>query len=469
MTIRAGSLDRRTLLRGAIATAAVGSFAVACSSPSSKDSEGGGGPKGEKSATNPFGVAANSTVEAAIFDGGYGTDYVDYTNQVLGGQVKGLKVKVEPVVDIAPQLQPRFVGGNPPDLIDNSGEDQIGFLGILDQLEELDDLFEANTYEGKKIADIVYPGVKAPGTFKDKFVALNYVMTVYGVWYSKTLFEANGWTPPKTWDEALDLGQKAKKKGKYLFVHGKEAATYYRTLLIDSAIKEGGDEVRLALENLEKGCWSHPAVQGVIKVMETMVKQKMFVPGGSGTQFQKAQAIWSNDQKALLYPSGGWIENEMKKATKADFQMTGFPSMTLTEKPALPWESLRAAAGEPFIVPRQGKNPAGAKEVLRAMLSEKAAANFSRTKLAPTIVKGTVPADGYGSTALVSQTKMLEAAGTNIFNYMFVETYGLNTDQLVPFNSFLAGDIDGKGLTSALQKISDKVREDDSVDKVKVS
>ncbi|MEU0752751.1 N-acetylglucosamine/diacetylchitobiose ABC transporter substrate-binding protein [Streptomyces albogriseolus] len=445
----------------------MGSFAVACSSPSSKD--GDGGPKGEKSATNPFGVAANSTVEAAIFDGGYGTDYVDYTNQVLGSQVKGLKVQVEPVVDIAPQLQPRFVGGNPPDLIDNSGEDQIGFLGILDQLEELDDLFEANTYEGKKIADIVYPGVKAPGTFKDKFVALNYVMTVYGVWYSKTLFEQNGWTPPKTWDEALDLGQKAKKKGKYLFVHGKEAATYYRTLLIDSAIKEGGDEVRLALENLEKGCWSHPAVQGVIKVMETMVKQKMFVPGGSGTQFQKAQAIWSNDQKALLYPSGGWIENEMKKATKADFQMTGFPSMTLTDKPALPWESLRAAAGEPFIVPRQGKNPAGAKEVLRAMLSEKAAANFSKTKLAPTIVKGTVPADGYGSTALVSQTTMLEAAGTNIFNYMFVETYGMNTDQLVPWNSFLAGDLDAKGLTSALQKISDKVREDDSVDKVKVS
>ncbi|WP_313904499.1 N-acetylglucosamine/diacetylchitobiose ABC transporter substrate-binding protein [Streptomyces sp. 15-116A] len=447
----------------------MGSFAVACGSPSSNGNEGDGGPKGEKSAKNPFGVAENSKVEAAIFDGGYGTDYVDYTNQVLGSQIKGLKVEVKPVVDIAPELQPRFVGGNPPDLIDNSGEDQIGFLGILDQLEELDDLFEASTYEGKKIADIVYPGVKAPGTFKDKFVALNYVMTVYGVWYSKTLFEENDWTPPKTWDEALDLGQKAKKKGKYLFVHGKEAATYYRTLLIDSAIKEGGDEVRLALENLEKGCWSHPAIQGVIKVMETMVKQKMFVPGGSGTQFQKAQAIWSNDQKALLYPSGGWIENEMKKATKADFQMTGFPSMTLTDKPQLPYESLRAAAGEPFIVPKQGKNPAGGKEVLRAMLSEKAAANFSRTKLAPTIVKGTVPADGYGSTALVSQTKMLEAAGTNIFNYMFVETYGMNTDQLVPFNSFLAGDLDGKGLTSALQKISDKVREDDSVDKVKVS
>ncbi|MFJ8824126.1 N-acetylglucosamine/diacetylchitobiose ABC transporter substrate-binding protein [Streptomyces sp. NPDC102467] len=468
MTIRAGSLDRRTLLRGAIATAAMGSFAVACGSPSSNDG-GGDGPKGEKGAKNPFGVAENSKVDAAIFNGGYGTDYVSYTSTVVGSQVKGLKVQVKPVVDIAPELQPRFVGGNPPDLIDNSGEDQIGFLGILDQLEELDDVLEANNYEGKKIADTLFPGVKDPGTFNNKFIALNYVMTVYGVWHSKTLFEENSWTAPKTWDEALDLGQKAKKKGKYLFVHGKEAATYYLTLLVDSAVKEGGDEVRIALEKLEKDSWSHPAIQGVLKVMETMVKQKMFVPGGSGTQFQKAQAIWSNDQKALLYPSGGWIENEMKKATKKDFQMTGIPEMTLTDKPKMPYEALRAAAGEPFIVPKQGKNAAGGKEVLRAMLSQEAAANFSKTKLAPTIVKGTVPADGYGSSALVAQSKMLEAAGENIFNYLFIIAYGMNTDMLVPWNSFLAGDLDAKGLTAAMQKISDKVREDDSVKKLEVS
>lgn len=215
----------------------MGSFAVACGSPSSDDSNDGS--KGKSSSKNPFGVAKNSKVDAAIFDGGYGTDYVDYVNKVIGSQIAGVKVDVKPVVDIAPELQPRFVGGNPPDLIDNSGEDQIGFLGILDQLEELDDVFEANNYEGKKIADTVYPNVKEPGTYNGKFVGLNYVMTVYGVWYSKTLFEENSWTPPKTWDEALDLGQKAKKKGKYLFVFGKEAATYYQTMLINGAVKEG--------------------------------------------------------------------------------------------------------------------------------------------------------------------------------------------------------------------------------------
>ncbi len=51
--------------------------------------------------------------------------------------------------------------------------------------------------------------------------------------------------------EAKDLGAKAKAKNLYLFGWGKEAATYYQTTLIASAIKEGGDEVRLALDNIQ--------------------------------------------------------------------------------------------------------------------------------------------------------------------------------------------------------------------------
>ena len=118
---------------------------------------------------------------------------------------------------------------------------------------------------------------------------------------------------------------------------------------------------------------------------------------------------------------------------------------TVAKGPKLPYESLRAAAGEPFIVPSQGKNVAGGKELLRAMLSKAAATNFSKTRLAPTIVKGLVPANGFGSTALVSQTKMLDAAGSNTFNYQFVDYYGMNTYQLVPWNSFLSGQLDVAG------------------------
>src|SRR5262249_10833868 len=135
----------------------------------------------------------------------------------------------------------------------------------------------------------------------------------------------------------------------------------------------------------------------------------------------------------------------------------------------LPYAALRSAAGEPYIVPSKGKNVAGGKEILRAMLSKEAATNFAKTRLAPTIVKGLVPADGFGSTALQSQIAMLDAAGTDIFDYQFVSLYGMNTDNLVAWNSFLSGQLDAAGLTKALQEITDKVRNDSSVKKIPVT
>ena len=64
---------------------------------------------------------------------------------------------------------------------------------------------------------------------------------------------------------------------------------------------------------------------------------------------------------------------------------------------------------------------------------------------------------------------MLEAAGSNIFSFNFVLLYGMNTDQLVVWNSFLSGDSNVAKLTKGLQDITDKVANDDSIKKVQVS
>jgi N-acetylglucosamine transport system substrate-binding protein len=469
MDPRGMQVDRRTILQLAFA----GGLAVPALSLAGCATGGGGsdtntGAAGAKSDKNPFGMADKATVEAVIFNGGYGFDYVTFAAGVVQKEQAGSKVTVKPSTQIAQELQPRFVGGNPPDLIDNSGANAIGLNTIADQLEDLSDVFAAKNLEGTTIKDTLYPGVEAPGTINGKLVAINYVQTVYALWYSASLFEANGWTPPKTWAEAIDLGAKAKAQKKFLFLWGKEAATYYQTLAIGSAIKEGGDEVRLALENLKSGCWSLPAVQGVIKAMETIIKNGYMKPGGGGTQFTAAQAQWSNDQAALLYPSGSWIENEMKSQTKADFKMTGAPEPSVTASAKMPYTALHSAAGEPFVVPSKAKNVAGGKEVLRAMLSKEAATNFAKTKLSPTIVKGTVPEDGFGSTALKSQGAMLSGAGDDVFTWNFVDVYGMNQDQLVPWNAFLSGQIDAAALTKQLQAITDKVANDASVKKVEV-
>ena len=58
-----------------------------------------------------------------------------------------------------------------------------------------------------------------------------------------------------------------------------------------------------------------------------------------------------------------------------------------------------------------------------------------------------MPADGFGSTALVSQSEMLAAAGEDIFNISFYDVYGTNQDELPIWNSFLAGDMSVEDLT----------------------
>jgi N-acetylglucosamine transport system substrate-binding protein len=419
-------------------------------------------------AANPFGVAEGSTVDAVIFNGGYGIDYVEFAAELMRKNHPGVTVTVAPTTLVATELQPRFLGGNPPDLIDNSGRDLIGFVSIADQLEDMNTLLDAPGLDGVKIRDTLVGGVETSGTHAGKFVALNYVMTVYAIWYSAQLFEDNGWTPPTTWAEAIELGKKAKEKNLYLFGWGKEAATYYRTTAVASAIKEGGDEVRLAVENFTPGFWSHPAFQSVFTSLYEIIQGGMMKPGGAGTQFTAAQAQWSNDQAFLLYPSGSWIENEMKPATKEGFRMMGIPELSISENGALPKTALHATAGEPFVLPSMGLNAAGGKELLRTMLSKEAATNFAKTKLAPTIVKDTVPADGFGSTALVSQSKLLADAGTDIFTWKSFDTYGTNQDELVAWNSFLDGQLDVAAFTAALQQITDAVYNDPSVVKTEV-
>jgi N-acetylglucosamine transport system substrate-binding protein len=456
------NIDRRAFMRGSAAAAAalplgglLGSTGLSTAAFA-------------QDAANPFGLADGSTVDAVIFNGGYGIDYVEFAAALMQKNHPTVTVKVSPSTKIATELQPRFVGGNPPDIMDNTGADSIGLNVILDQTEDLNSILDAPSLEGVKIRDTLFAGVDKPGTINGKFVALNYVLTVYAMWYSASLFEANGWTPPTTWAEAIELGKKAKEKNLYLFGWGKEAATYYRTTAIASAIKEGGDEVRLAVDNFTPGFWSHPAMQAVFTSLHDIITSGMMKPGGAGTQFTAAQAQWSNDQSFLLYPSGSWIENEMKKATKDGFKMTGMPELSVSDKGALPHTALHSTAGEPYQIPSQAANIAGGKELLRTMLSREAATNFAKAKLAPTIVKDTVPADGFGSTALVSQTKLLADAGTDIFTWNSFDIYGTNQDELVVWNSFLDGKLDVPTFTAALQKITDAVYNDPSVTKVVV-
>ncbi|WP_152351774.1 N-acetylglucosamine/diacetylchitobiose ABC transporter substrate-binding protein [Brachybacterium subflavum] len=452
---------------GAVALSACAGGAGGDDSSSGGDAADGGG---DKTDDNPFGVKSGSSVDVVIFDGGYGDDYAKDAGKAFEKLHDGITAKVNSTVNIQPELQPRFVGGNPPDVFDNSGAQSMNISALINQgeLAEIQPLLDAKGVDGTAIKDTLLPGSTDPGTYSGKVLAMNYVYTVYALWFSQKQFEDKGWSAPKTWDDMMSLGEEIKKAKAYPFSYGgQNASNYYQELALTMAIKEGGDEVRKSLDSLDAKAFEQDAVVKAFAALEEAVKAKFFAPGGEGIKHTQAQTDWVTG-KSVLYPSGSWIENEQRDVTPKDYAMSAAPVPLLSSGASMPYEAIHGTAGEPFVVPAKAKNGAGGLEFLRVMLSKEQATNFTKLTGSPTVVKDAAPSDEDASTALQATLKMISDAGENTFTFNFVDWYNLGPDTVTQWTEFLSGAIGADELREKQQKMIDKVREDDSIEKFDV-
>src|SRR5690348_5249514 len=200
-------IDRRSLLRRAAAAALVALPAAglleACAGNSTPSTSSTGG---AASAKNPLGVDESAALEVVIFDGGYHDTYATkYHVPEYKAAFPKASVKESSTQDIQGTLQPRFSGGNPPDVVDNSGTKYLDFGALIQdsQLQDLTRLYDAPSVDdpSKKVRDTLVPGTIEFGSYEvsgtSKPFVLNYAYTVYGLWYNKQLWAKNGWTPPK--------------------------------------------------------------------------------------------------------------------------------------------------------------------------------------------------------------------------------------------------------------------------------
>ena len=171
----------------------------------------------EDAAVNPFGLGTDP-VDGVFFAGGFGDDYIKYAAKLEEQLHPGTTVSVQSIQKITEQLQPRFVAGNPPDVIDNSGANMIKMADLVsqNQLMDLAELMNAPALDtpGKKFGETLFAGSQDSATFGGKLYGLNISYTIQGIWYSKPAFEKAGYTYPKYWADMLTLCEQIKKDGK---------------------------------------------------------------------------------------------------------------------------------------------------------------------------------------------------------------------------------------------------------------
>ncbi|MQA24067.1 MAG: carbohydrate ABC transporter, N-acetylglucosamine/diacetylchitobiose-binding protein [Micromonosporaceae bacterium] len=466
-------MSRRGLLqRAAIAGLVVspaGGLLAGCATAGGENEEA---ERGKKSAKNPLGVKEDAPLEVVIFNGGFTDKYATDIHEPLYEKAfPKAKIKHSKTEEIAKALQSRFVSGSPPDVVNNSGANQMdpGKLVSEGQLLDLTELFDAPSVDDPKVKvrDTLIPGTIESGAFDGKPYQLNYAFTVFGIWYSQSLFDKHSWEYPQTWDDMVALCKEIKKAGIAPWTYQGKHPRYMNWPLLSMATKQAGPDILVKLDNLEPGAWEQEAILEAATRLYELKKQGFILKGTEGMDHVQAQTAWT-EGKAAFVPCGSWLENEQKDTTPEGFEMTVAPEPLLSNDSALPYEGIRATAGEPFLVPTKAKNAAGGLEYLRRMLSKEGASGFSEMVSSLTAVQGA--ADGLElSPGLSSAAGVLKAAGENVFNWMYPTWYKTMENPAIDAatGDLLANRIKPAEWVKRCEKAAKDIRDDDSVTKFK--
>ncbi len=422
---------------------------------------------------NPLGVDPSAPLDVVIFKGGYGDDYaINVNDNIYGALYPDAEISHTGTQRLMDEYQAQIVDGTPPDVMDNSGANMFDTVTLVQDglLADLSDLMEAPAYgqEGVTFADSLMTGTQANGMYDGIQYELKYVLSIYGLWYNKALFDEKGWEYPKTWDEMMELCQVMADEGQAAWTYQGQYPYYIRAVFDQLVFKSGGWDAQLKLDNLAEDAWTQPVVKTALEAMAALDANGYVLGGTSGLNHTDSQQAWLDGEAAFI-PCGGWLENEMAGKIPEGFEMTVMPVPSLTADDALPFEAMQVSGGENFIVFNQGENVQGGKEWLRLLFSIEGAQFFSEATKSLTVVEGAAEGLELG-TAFASTAVAVEAAGENVFISRWPDFYpDLNELVETSIAQVMTGDMSVDDFIAEVQAKTDETREDDSITKYEVT
>lgn len=429
----------------------------------------GSAPRGvlAQDTSNPLGVDPAAPLDVVIFKGGFGDDYALNVNEMYQAQFPDAEITYVGTQRLGPQFQPRFVGGNPPDVMDNSGAENLPIATLVaeGQLADLADLMAAPAYdtEGATFAETLVPGSQETGVYDGVQRVLLYALTVYGIWYNQNWFDEQGYTYPETWEDMMALCADIKESGVAPWTYQGQYPQYMRLLMDQMVGKHGGIEAVMALDNLEPDAWKQDSVRVSLEALRSLYDNGYILEGTEALSHTDSQAQWLQGRAAFI-PCGTWLENEMRDLIPEDFAMVVAPSPSLADD-VLPFSAIGAWAGENFHVSEQGANVQGGKEWLRLLFSKEGARFFSESTSSLTVVIDAAEGLDLGPT-FASTQDALSAAGDNTIASRYADWYPtLNTESRDKMGALMTGQISVEDYMNDVQAVADAVAADDSIQK----
>lgn len=469
----AASIDRRTLLRGAGLAAGVGmtGLGLASCAGAGTNQPGGGGESvaiDTGNTENPFSMAADQPGEIAIPDQGWGTQWLEDQIAAFNKVHPDVEVTWTGHKDMSVTIQPRFIQGNPPDLVMPVGV-QMTTLVDQGQVSNLNEFYDAPTVDGEgTVADALLPGTLEAADFLGDGNRLigPYTFTTYGLWYQATVFEENGWTYPTTWDEMLTLCEEIKSTGLAPWAYTGKYPGYIFTPMQNMAAKASGIDWILSVDNLEPNAWRDDNFRLAAEAIAELRGKGMFLKGTEGLSHTESQTLWAQGEAAFI-PCGGWLENESEAAIDPASRIRMAPTPSLTSSDTMPFETLAAYPGNQVFVPSAAKNKAFGMEFLRFMWSKECSAIWTENTKSFTSLAGYYDGLSDVPSGLESQIEAIQNAGSNILPPTKYGSFYPDFGKTVTDKTGLlaSGEITPAQYIDQVQAEADKVAKDPNVKK----
>lgn len=312
--------------------------------------------------TNAEKAGLTGEFEIQYFVGGYGDAWWLEVIEAFQKANPELKIKQSAGPKINEQMKPRWIQGNPPDVvyIDGAGSNERQMIDDGQLLDITDFLSTANNVDGEKLTDIL---IAQPTAYEGgKSYTLPLVFGSWGLFYDKALFRENGWSAPSNWGEFIETSERIKASGIPALIHTGVYPYYINGGLLDSAIvaANGGDGSILTRQaNLEEGSFSGEPVKKALNQIIELVDKQLIDKGSVSLNHTDSQAQWLQ-HKAGFIPNGLWLENEMKKDIPSGFEFGFLPSVAQDvgqNNIVIPYTNTIAIA-------KDAKNPEAAKAFL---------------------------------------------------------------------------------------------------------
>jgi raffinose/stachyose/melibiose transport system substrate-binding protein len=292
-------------------------------------------------------------------------------------------IKIEPVWngrENQTKARTALAGGTVIDIVDQDADQIAGGMmteGLGYPLNEF--LDQKALDEDVPIKDVFYPGLLEVFEQDGNIYLWPYMNSVVMWWYNKDIFEEAGVTPPETWEQFIENGEKIRDAGYGVMAVEGDVFDYNMFIYAYYLARVKGKGFLLSAITDETGeTWKDPVIIEAMAEMQGLWDKGLIPPESEGYVWPAGQTTLALGETAMEM-CGAWLPNELAETAGPDFNWGGFrfPAVAGGEGDIDDLQSWLLAA----MIMKDSKHPAEAFEFLKFMMTKESQSQMAEVAL----------------------------------------------------------------------------------------